>query len=91
MPKERITTTQFKLNQALVAENRQVNAENQQLRAEIATWRQLVQEWEREYERLRGIANTHNDEYWALMTERDNLEARVLNLREELQEIRDEE
>ena len=79
------------MNEALAADNRQVHAQNQQLRAQIAALSQSVQGWERDYEKLRAIANTHNDEYWVLMGERDNLQARVLNLRDELREIRGEE
>jgi chromosome segregation ATPase len=79
------------MNQALVAENQQVHAQNQQLRAQTAALQQSVQDWERDYEKLRATAQGHLDNYWALMSERDNLEARVLNLRDELRELRGEE
>ena len=79
------------MNQALAADNQQVHAQNQQLRAQIAALHQSVQGWEREYEKLRTIANTHNDEYWVLMGERDILKAEVETLEDEIQEIRGEE
>ena len=79
------------MNQALAADNQQVHAQNQQLRAQIAALHQSVQGWERDYEKLRAIANTHNDEYWVLIGERDILKAEVETLEDEIQEIRGEE
>ena len=75
------------MNEALVADNRQVHALNQQLRAQNAALSQSIQNWERDYEKLRVAAQGHLDAYWAVMSERDNLEARVLNLRDELREF----
>ena len=79
------------LNGELADENRSLVAQNQQLRAQIAALHQSVQGWEGEYEKLRAIANAHNDEYWVVVTERNNLKAWVANLQDELREIRGED
>lgn len=86
------------MNQALVADNRQVHAQNQQLhaenqalRAQTAALRKSVQEWERDYEKLRATAQGHLDDYWKMVKERDNLQAEVENLKDEIQEMGDEE
>ena len=79
------------MNQALAADNRQVHAQNQQLHAEIAALRKSVQAWESDYEKLRATAQGHLDDYWAMGKERDNLQAEVENLNDEIQELRGEE